>query len=47
MNDWVAFVGLDTTATEVSVIESTFRLQNQEAGAVVDQLRDALVDSYA
>ena len=47
VNDWVAFVGLDTTATELSVIESTYRLQNQEAGAVVDQLRDALVDTYA
>lgn len=47
VNDWAAFVGLDTTATELSVIESTFRLQGQEAGAVVHQLRDALVDSYA
>jgi len=47
VNDWAAFVGLDTTATELSVIESTFRLQGQEAGAVVNQLRDALVDSYA
>lgn len=47
VNDWAAFVGLDTTATELSVIESTFRLQGQEAGAVVNELRDALVDSYA
>ena len=47
VNDWAAFVGLDTTATEISVIESTFRLQGQESGAVVTELRDALVDSYA
>lgn len=47
VNDWAAFVGMDTTATEISVIESTFRLQGQEAGAVVNELRDALVDSYA
>jgi hypothetical protein len=24
VNDWCAFTGLDTTATEVSVIEATF-----------------------
>lgn len=47
VNDWAAFVGLDTTATELSVIESTFRLQGQDSGAVVNELRDALVDTYA
>ena len=47
VNDWAAFVGMHTTATEISVIESTFRLQGQEAGAVVNELRDALVDTYA
>ncbi|PKI83681.1 Eukaryotic translation initiation factor 6 [Malassezia vespertilionis] len=46
VNDFAAFVGMDTTATEISVIESTFKLQGQEAGAVVNELRDALVDSY-
>jgi translation initiation factor 6 len=25
VNDWCAFTGLDTTATEISVIEATFR----------------------
>jgi hypothetical protein len=24
VNDWCAFTGLDTTATEISVIEATF-----------------------
>lgn len=47
VNDWAAFVGMHTTATEISVIESTFRLQGQDAGAVVNELRDALVDTYA
>lgn len=25
VNDWCAFAGLDTTATEISVVEATFR----------------------
>lgn len=25
VNDWIAFAGLDTTATEISVVEATFR----------------------
>jgi hypothetical protein len=34
VNDWCAFTGLDTTATEVSVIEATFResLYNPPSG---------------
>jgi len=31
VNDWLAITGLDTTATELSVVESIFRLG--EAGA--------------
>lgn len=26
VNDWCAFTGLDTTATEISVIEATFSM---------------------
>ncbi|KAN0134440.1 hypothetical protein V8E53_007586, partial [Lactarius tabidus] len=33
INDWSAFTGLNTTATEISVIEVTFKLQGQNAGA--------------
>lgn len=47
VNDWAAFVGTDTTATEVSVIESVFRLQGHNTDDVVGGLRDALVDTYA
>ncbi|WFD35197.1 Eukaryotic translation initiation factor 6 [Malassezia cuniculi] len=47
VNDWIAFVGSDTTATEVSVIESVFRLQGHNTDDVVGGLRDALVDTYA
>ncbi|KAL7420000.1 Eukaryotic translation initiation factor 6 [Cryptotrichosporon argae] len=47
VNDWCAFTGLDTTATEVSVIEATFRLQGQTTAAVIGDMRDSLIDHYA
>ena len=30
VNDWVAFCGLESTATEVQVVESIFKLQSNE-----------------
>lgn len=47
VNDWCAFTGLDTTATEVSVIEATFRLQGQTSAAIINEMRDSLIDQYA
>ncbi|KAF8492638.1 translation initiation factor 6 [Russula emetica] len=47
VNDWCAFTGLDTTATEISVIEATFKLQGQSSSAVVGEMRDALIDNWA
>ncbi|KAK6903746.1 eukaryotic translation initiation factor 6 [Kwoniella sp. B9012] len=47
VNDWCAFTGLDTTATEISVIEATFRLQGQTSAAVINEMRDSLIDHYA
>ncbi|KZS92335.1 translation initiation factor 6 [Sistotremastrum niveocremeum HHB9708] len=47
VNDWCAFAGLDTTATEISVIEATFKLQGQQSTAVIGEMRDSLIDSYA
>ncbi|KAJ1655321.1 Eukaryotic translation initiation factor 6 [Dispira simplex] len=47
VNDWCAFSGLDTTSTELSVIESIFRLQDNQPSAIVSDMRDALVDTYS
>lgn len=45
VNDWTAFTGLDTTSTEMSVIESIFNLQDQDQDAIVTQMRDSLIDT--
>ncbi|KAI9140366.1 eukaryotic translation initiation factor 6 [Paraphysoderma sedebokerense] len=45
VNDWCAFAGLDTTSTELSVIESVFRLNDAGSAAVVTEMRDSLIDS--
>ncbi|KAF7289583.1 Eukaryotic translation initiation factor 6 [Mycena chlorophos] len=47
VNDWCAFTGMDTTATEISVIEATFKLQDQDARKVIGEMRGAVIDSWA
>jgi len=47
VNDWCAFTGMDTTATEISVIEATFKLQGHDQSAVIGEMRDALIDNWA
>ncbi|KAK7437047.1 Eukaryotic translation initiation factor 6 [Stygiomarasmius scandens] len=47
VNDWCAFTGLETTATEISVIEATFKLQGQDSTAVIGEMRDSLIDNWA
>ncbi|KAF3930044.1 hypothetical protein ABW19_dt0202663 [Dactylella cylindrospora] len=47
VNDWMAVTGLDTTATELSVIESVFRLGEGQAPSNVNTtLKDSLVESF-
>lgn len=47
VNDWAAFAGLDTTATELSVIETIFKLQDTAPSGIVAGLRDSLIDTLA
>jgi len=51
VNDWTAFVGRDTTSTELNVIESIFRLNSTTTGEgltsqnIVKDLRSSLIDT--
>jgi translation initiation factor 6 len=45
VNDWCAFAGMDTTATELSVVESIFKLQGRANTYVVNEFRDSMIDS--
>ncbi|KAJ2888390.1 Eukaryotic translation initiation factor 6 [Coemansia aciculifera] len=47
VNDWTAFAGLDTTSTELSVVESIFKLQDSQPSAIVNEMRDSLIDNYS
>ena len=48
MNDWVGFCGMETTATELAVVERIFKLTNaeQQQLSLSDdlKLRTSLVD---
>ncbi|KAJ2802366.1 Eukaryotic translation initiation factor 6 [Coemansia guatemalensis] len=47
VNDWSAFAGMDTTSTELSVVESIFKLQDAQPSAIVGDMRDSLIDNFS
>jgi len=47
VNDWCAVCGVDTTATEMQVIESIFKLQEAQPASVATDMRNALLDQLA
>jgi len=47
VNDFSAFCGLSTTSTEISVIESIFKLQDAQPSAIVTEMRSSLIDQMS
>ncbi len=45
VNDWSAFCGMNSTSTEISVIESVFRLNDAHPTAVSSKLRATLIEA--
>jgi len=47
VNDWTAFCGLDTTSTELAVIESIFNLNDDNQESIVNEMRSSLIETLA
>ncbi|KAH9362423.1 hypothetical protein HPB48_020167 [Haemaphysalis longicornis] len=44
VNDWCAFCGMDTTSTELSVVESVFRLNEATPAAITTTMKASLIE---
>lgn len=44
VNDWTAFVGANTTSTEIAVIESIFNLKDNKPSKIVEDFRSSLIE---
>ncbi|XP_071862331.1 eukaryotic translation initiation factor 6 [Bombus fervidus] len=47
VNDWIAFCGMDTTSTELSVIESVFKLNEAVPTSITSTMRASLIESMS
>ena len=44
VNDWAAFAGMDTTSTELSVIESIFKLSGAGPSSITSKMRASIIE---
>lgn len=46
VTDWCCFVGYDTTSTEMSVIESTYKIKKLSTANILADVRQALMENF-